>query len=103
MTEMKEEYNYNNIPMPKIPLWRRNDFGNAIYEFWIWWCYDIDRRQQIGILLIMPLVLTIIGFLLYAFGMMFYMMWDSGTWMERLIIIVLGMAGCGAYIMRDNI
>jgi hypothetical protein len=93
----------DKIPMPKIPLWRRNDVGNAIYEFCIWYLYKVDTRSKIGILLMMPLVLTIMGFLLYAFGMMFYMMWDLGTWIERLIIIVLGMAGLGCFIMRRDI
>jgi len=103
MTEIEKEYNYNDIPMPKIPLWRRNDIGNAIYEFCIWYLYNVDTRGKIGILLIMPLVLSVTIFTLYIFATMLYMIWDMGSWPERFIFSSLTSAGIGCYLLRYKV
>jgi hypothetical protein len=52
----------------QVPKWRRGNIGNAIYEFYVWYNHDIDRKEQIGLILILPFLLICAGILLSVIG-----------------------------------
>ena len=58
MNNMEKENPY------QVPKWRRGNIGNAIYEFYVWYNHDIDRKERIGLILIAPFLLICVGLIL---------------------------------------